>query len=68
MLSSRVDTVLEALDDAVEALATVDLDVLSPPERFAVVERLETARRRQVAVSHSVVARLEQFEGCPRSE
>ena len=29
------------------------------------LERLETARRRQVAISHAGVARLEQFEGCP---
>ncbi|MCX2933855.1 HNH endonuclease signature motif containing protein [Mycobacterium sp. CVI_P3] len=62
---SSIDAVLEALDDVVERLAAVDLDVLSPPERFVVLERLETARRRQVAVAHRVVARLEQFEGCP---
>ncbi|KDE98904.1 maturase [Mycolicibacterium aromaticivorans JS19b1 = JCM 16368] len=60
-----IDAVLEALDDVVEALAAVDLDVLDPPQRFAVLARLETARRRQVAVSHAVVGRLEQFEGCP---
>ncbi|WP_431231735.1 HNH endonuclease signature motif containing protein [Mycolicibacterium psychrotolerans] len=62
---SSIDGVLEALDAVVEALAAVDLDVLDPPQRFVVLERLETARRRQVAVSHAVVARLEQFEGCP---
>ncbi|AKK28053.1 HNH endonuclease signature motif containing protein [Mycobacterium sp. EPa45] len=62
---SSVDLVLEALDNAVESLAAVDLDVLAPPERFVVLERLEVARRRQVAMSHAVVARLEQFEGCP---
>ncbi|KAA0111346.1 HNH endonuclease signature motif containing protein [Mycolicibacterium sp. P1-5] len=60
-----MDAVLEVLDDVVESLACVDLDALDPPERFAVLERLETARRRQVAVSHALVARLEQFEGCP---
>ncbi|MEZ0356699.1 HNH endonuclease signature motif containing protein [Mycobacterium sp. SA01] len=62
---SSIDVVLEALDDAVGALATVDLDVLSPPERFVVMERLETARRRQVAVSYALVSKLERFEGCP---
>ncbi len=62
---SSITAVLEALDDVVESLAAVDLDVLSPPERFVVLERLETARRRQVAVSHALTARLEQFEGCP---
>jgi hypothetical protein len=51
--------------DVVESLAAVDLETLDPPKRFAVLDRLETARRRQVAVAHSLVARLEQFEGCP---
>src|SRR5690242_9044605 len=60
-----IDAVLEALDDVVDALAAVDIEALSPPDRFAVLDRLETARRRQVALSHAVVARLEQFEGCP---
>ncbi|BBX09007.1 HNH endonuclease signature motif containing protein [Mycolicibacterium aichiense] len=60
-----IDGVLEALDDVVEALAAVDLEGLSPPDRFRVLQRLETARRRQVAVSHAVVGRLEQVEGCP---
>ncbi|WP_431231915.1 HNH endonuclease signature motif containing protein [Mycolicibacterium psychrotolerans] len=62
---SSIDAVLEALDDVVEALAAVDLDVLDPPQRFVVLARLETAQRRQVAVSHALVGRLEQFEGCP---
>lgn len=60
-----IDAVLEQLDQVVEALSTVDLDVLAAPQRFAVLERLETARRRQVAVSCAVVSRLERFEGCP---
>lgn len=46
---SSIGVVLEALDDCVEALAAVDFDVLDPPERFGILERLETARRRQVA-------------------
>ena len=62
---SSIDSALQALDNAVESLAALDLDVLDPPQRFVVLERLETARRRQVAVSHAVVARLERFEGCP---
>jgi Domain of unknown function (DUF222) len=60
-----IDGLLAALDDVVEELAAVDLGTLPPPERFTVLERLETARRRQVAISHAGVARLEQFEGCP---
>jgi hypothetical protein len=56
---------LGVLDDAVDALAAVDVESLSPPDRFVLLERLETARRRQVALSHAVVAKLERFEGCP---
>ncbi|KDE98987.1 maturase [Mycolicibacterium aromaticivorans JS19b1 = JCM 16368] len=62
---SSIALVLEALDNAVEALAAVDLEMLEAPERFVVLERLETAGRRQVALSHALVARLERFEGCP---
>ena len=62
---SSIEDALEALDAAVESLAAIDLEVLAPPQRFAVLERLEIARRRQVAVGHAVVARLEQFPGCP---
>ncbi|WP_179475428.1 DUF222 domain-containing protein, partial [Mycolicibacterium vinylchloridicum] len=60
-----IDVALGALDDAVDALAALDVESLSPPDRFVVLERLETARRRQVALSHAVVSRLEQFQGCP---
>ncbi|OYN82858.1 HNH endonuclease signature motif containing protein [Mycolicibacterium sphagni] len=60
-----IDGLLEELDDVVERLGAVDLEVLSPPRRFVVLERLETARRRQVALSHAVLARLERFAGCP---
>ncbi|OYN82983.1 HNH endonuclease signature motif containing protein [Mycolicibacterium sphagni] len=60
-----IDGLLGELDDVVERLSAVDLEVLSPPRRFVVLERLETARRRQVALSHAVLARLERFAGCP---
>ena len=56
---------LDDLDTVVEELGAADPEVLAPPERFAVLDRLEIARRRQVAVAHAVVARLEQFPGCP---
>jgi hypothetical protein len=59
-----IDDVLAALDAVVESLAAVDLDALAAPQRFAVLDRLEMARRRQVAVSHALVTRLEQFLGC----
>ena len=60
-----IDGVLDVFDEVVESLAAVDLETLPPPERFAVLERLETAQRRLTAVSHAGVATLEQFEGCP---
>ena len=56
---------LEALDQAVEVLAAADLDCLGAAERYEVLERLETARRRQIAVSSSLVCGLEQVPGCP---
>ena len=62
---SSISVALEALDHAVSLLAAADLETLRPALRFEVLERLETARRRQVAVSGDVVRRLEQFEGCP---
>ncbi|WP_319437047.1 HNH endonuclease signature motif containing protein [Mycobacterium sp. RTGN5] len=62
---SSIDSVLDALDDVVGELATIDLLTLPPPKRFAVLDRMETAQRLQAAISHAGVARLEQFEGCP---
>ncbi|AKK27200.1 HNH endonuclease signature motif containing protein [Mycobacterium sp. EPa45] len=60
-----IDGVLATLGGDVEALATLDIEALSPPERFAVVEQLETLRRVLTAVSLAWVGRLERFEGCP---
>ncbi|BBY64106.1 HNH endonuclease signature motif containing protein [Mycolicibacterium helvum] len=62
---SSIDGLLDTLDEVVASLAAVDFDTLPAPKRFAVLERLENARRLQVAVSHAGVARLERFEGCP---
>jgi hypothetical protein len=62
---SSINGLLDGLDDVVASVATVDLDTLPPPERFAVLERLETVQRRLTAASHAGVARLERFEGCP---
>ena len=56
---------LDTLDAAVDALRSADLDGLNPAERFHVLERMETALRRQVAASHAIIHRLEQSEGCP---
>ena len=62
---SSIEEALDALDAAVQALRAADLGALTPAQRFAVLERLETGRRRQVGTASDVVARLEQFEGCP---
>jgi hypothetical protein len=60
-----IDAGREALTAAVDTLAAIDFDALDPPERFAVLEWMETQQRRLTAVSHAGVARLERFEGCP---
>ncbi|MBB3749796.1 hypothetical protein FHT44_002257 [Mycolicibacterium sp. BK634] len=62
---SPIDAIREGLTAAVDTLAALDFDVLSPPERFAVLEMIETQQRRLTAIAHVGVARLERFEGCP---
>ena len=62
---SSITVALEALDQAVGLLRAADLDSLGPAERYVVLERMETARRRQIAVAGSLVCRLEQAPGCP---
>jgi hypothetical protein len=61
-----IHAVREALTAAVDTLAALDFDALDPPERFAVLEWIETEQRRLAAASHAGVARLERFEGCPK--
>ncbi|KDF00148.1 maturase [Mycolicibacterium aromaticivorans JS19b1 = JCM 16368] len=56
---------LDALDAAIELVGAADIEDVPAPQRFAVLERLETAMRRQVAISHSQLTRLERYEGCP---
>src|SRR5664279_3265179 len=60
-----IEAVLDDLDGLVEELAAVDVDALQPVQRYSVLERLETARRRQTALSHHLVNRLEHIPGCP---
>ncbi len=62
---SSISVALEALDEAVALLAAADLDSLGVAERYVVLEQLETSRRRQKAVAHDLITRLEQVEGCP---
>ncbi len=56
---------LDALDAAVEQLGAADIAALPAPHRFAVLERLETLMRRQVAISTEQLTHLEPYEGCP---
>lgn len=62
---SSIDALLDDLDAAVEAVAAVNSDICDPVHRYRVLDRLETARRRLIAVSHDQVARLQHVEGCP---
>ena len=52
----EVDAGLDALDAAVGVLAELNFDTLPPAVRLRALERMETARRRQIAVSHDVIA------------
>jgi Domain of unknown function (DUF222) len=54
----EVDAGLDALDAAVAVIAEFDFDALPPAIRLRALERLETSRRRQIAVSHDVIAGL----------
>ena len=56
---------VESLEDAVGALASVDIDGLSTVERLHTLGRLEASLRRQVAVSTALIGGLEQAEDCP---
>jgi hypothetical protein len=57
-MPAEVAPVLDALDAAVTAVGELNLDNFAPAVRLRTLERLETARRRQVAVSHDVIAGL----------
>ncbi|WP_167101867.1 HNH endonuclease signature motif containing protein [Mycobacterium sp. DL592] len=62
---SSIVAALDALDAAVELLGAAEIAELPAHQRFAVLERLETTLRRQVAISHEQLTHLEQYEGCP---
>ncbi len=48
----------DAFDAADAAICGLNFDALSPAVRLRVLERMETVRRRQIAVSHDVIAGL----------
>lgn len=49
---------LDALDAAVRVIAGFDFEAVAPAVRLRALERMETARRRQIAASHDVIAGL----------
>jgi hypothetical protein len=55
---AEVAAALAAQDAADAALCGLSFDALSPTVRLRVLERLEASRRRQIAVSHDVIAGL----------
>ncbi len=54
----EVAAALDTLDAAVARCGELNLDKFAPAIRLRALERMETARRRQVAVSHDVIAGL----------
>lgn len=54
----EVAAAFDALDAAVAVIGDLDFEALSPAVRFRALERLESSRRRQVAVGHDVIAGL----------
>jgi hypothetical protein len=53
-----ISAALDALDAAVAMVNALDVDRSDPVTRLRALERLETARRRQVVVSHDLIAGL----------
>lgn len=51
---------MSALDAAVDAVAALTWDSASSRDRLAALDRLETARRRQLAYSHVIVGSLDR--------
>lgn len=57
-LPAEVRAAIEAQDAADAAIHRLNFAVLSPAVRLRVLEHMETSRRRQMAVSHDVIAGL----------
>jgi Domain of unknown function (DUF222) len=55
---AQVAAAFDALDAAEAAIGELNFDILSPAVRLRVLERMETSRRRQIAVGHDVIAGL----------
>jgi hypothetical protein len=54
----EVSAALDAQDAADATLRGLDFDALSPATRLRMLERMEASRRRQIAVSHGIIAGL----------
>lgn len=61
-MSDRARQALAALGEAVDALAGLDSESLGVGERLEMMQTLETAMRRQTAVSHTVGAALQRCD------
>jgi hypothetical protein len=57
-IPAEVAAKLDALSTAVAAFGELNFGSLEAPVRLHVLEQLETARRRQIAVGHDVIAGL----------
>ncbi len=55
-----VDAALDALDAVVATIGALNFDGLDPAVRLRALERMETSRRVQVAVSHDVIGGLDK--------
>ncbi|ORA18506.1 HNH endonuclease signature motif containing protein [Mycobacterium arosiense] len=55
---AEVSAALDAQDAADAAIRGLNFDALSPAVRLRVLERMEASRRRQIALSHDVIAGL----------
>lgn len=55
---AEVCAALDALDGADAAIRGLNFDALDPAVRLRVLERVEASRRRQIALSHDVIAGL----------
>ncbi len=59
---AEVSAALDAQDAADAALRGLNFDELSPAVRLRVLERMEASRRRQITVSHDLIAGLSKEE------
>ncbi|HZU48173.1 MAG TPA: HNH endonuclease signature motif containing protein [Mycobacterium sp.] len=55
--------VFDALDAAVDAVAALQFDALTTPERFALLERCERVRRRLPTVEHGLINQIARQAG-----